>query len=72
MHTNLLKVQDNLENLEELENKTDSMSKTAGLFSKNATTLERKMKWRNIKIKVMIGLCVFATVGVIVWYFLKS
>jgi len=45
------------------------MSKTAGLFSKNAGTLESQMRWRNLKIKILMGLCILATVGVIAWYF---
>jgi len=66
MHKNIESLVKNVENLEVLQDKTETMKESSLQFKKGATTLQRKMWWRNLKLKLIIALIIILIVGAII------
>lgn len=58
------------ENLEVLEDKTDALRSEAQTFQRQAGDLKRVMLWRNMKLKLIIGVIILCIVGYIAAPFL--
>lgn len=54
------RIMQNTANAQALEGKTHEMQNTAGNFSNKATQLKRLMYWRNLKLKILIGVIIVA------------
>jgi hypothetical protein len=52
--------------LESIERAAEELQQQAGVFKRNATDLKKKMWWKNIKMKLIIGFIVLSIIGIIV------
>ena len=59
MQDNVRRILETHHNLENLEARTDNMSRQADQFLKQSVDLRRAIQWRNFKLKVVIG-CIAA------------
>ncbi len=55
MQDNVRRILETHHNLENLEARTDNMSRQADQFLKQSVDLRRAIQWRNFKLKVIIG-----------------
>ena len=51
------------DNLEVLEDKTETLRSEAATFQRQAVTLKRSMWWRNMKLKLLCGFLVLIVLG---------
>jgi tetrahydromethanopterin S-methyltransferase subunit F len=51
--------------LESIERAAEELQQQAGVFKRNATDLKKKMWWKNMKMKLIIGFIVLAIIGII-------
>ncbi|XP_064791593.1 vesicle-associated membrane protein 4-like isoform X3 [Oncorhynchus masou masou] len=63
---NISKVIDRGERLEDLQDKSDSLSDNASAFSSRAKQLHRRMWWRDVKMKAIIALVVVILLLIII------
>ena len=68
-----LVMQDNVElalanvvKLETVEKAAEELQQQAGVFKRNAHELKKKMWWKNLKMKIIIGVIILAIIGIIV------
>uniref|UniRef100_A0A9J8APS7 Vesicle-associated membrane protein 4 n=2 Tax=Cyprinus carpio TaxID=7962 RepID=A0A9J8APS7_CYPCA len=66
MQENISKVIERGERLDELQDKSESLSDNASAFSSRAKQLHRRMWWRDMKIKMIIALVVVILLLVII------
>jgi len=66
MHENINKILENQIKLESIEDQTADLMQSAGIFADTAKKLKNKMWWRNIRLKLYIGLVVLLILGLIV------
>ncbi|XP_059710670.1 vesicle-associated membrane protein 4 isoform X2 [Haemorhous mexicanus] len=66
MQENITKVIERGERLDDLQDKSDSLSDNAAAFSKRAKHLRRQMWWRDCKMKAIIALVVVILLLVII------
>lgn len=55
MQDNVRRILETHHNLENLEQRTDNMSRQADQFLKQSVDLRRAIQWRNLKLKLMMG-----------------
>ena len=55
MHENISMVIENNVTLERIQEQSEDLLQASGVFSKTAKDLRRKMWWKNMKMKLMIG-----------------
>merc|ERR1712061_48488 len=55
MQDNVRRILETHHNLENLEQRTDSMSRQADQFLKQSVDLRRAIQWRNFKLKLVMG-----------------
>uniref|UniRef100_A0A8C5BMD7 Vesicle-associated membrane protein 4 n=1 Tax=Gadus morhua TaxID=8049 RepID=A0A8C5BMD7_GADMO len=70
MQENISKVIERGERLEDLQDKSESLSDNASAFSSRAKQLHRRMWWRDMKMKIIISLVVFAVLLIIIGEYL--
>jgi len=58
MHDSINEMLATRDNLEVLEDKTESLRTEAATFQRQAVTLKRSMWWRNMKLKLLCGVIV--------------
>lgn len=68
MQTNIGKVLDRGERLEDLQDKTDDLAAGALTFHKSASKLQKKMWWRNMKIRLCFLGIVLVIVAIIIFF----
>jgi hypothetical protein len=68
MHENINKILENQIKLESIEDQTDDLMQSAGIFADTAKKLKNKMWWRNIRLKLYIGLVVLLILGALWLY----
>mmetsp|Transcript_12909 Transcript_12909/g.33629 ORF Transcript_12909/g.33629 Transcript_12909/m.33629 type:complete len:236 (-) Transcript_12909:262-969(-) len=66
MHDNIGQILATHENLEVLEDKTDALRSEAQTFQRQAVDLKRVMWFRNVKLRLIIGMVILCIVGYIV------
>uniref|UniRef100_A0A8D2MDF7 Vesicle associated membrane protein 4 n=1 Tax=Zonotrichia albicollis TaxID=44394 RepID=A0A8D2MDF7_ZONAL len=66
MQENITKVIERGERLDDLQDKSDSLSDNAAAFSKRAKHLRRQMWWRDCKMKAIIAMVVVILLLVII------
>ncbi|XP_035508646.1 vesicle-associated membrane protein 4 [Morone saxatilis] len=66
MQENISKVIERGERLDDLQDKSESLSDNASAFSSRAKQLHRRMWWRDMKMKVIIALVVVALLLIII------
>ena len=66
MQTNIGKVLDRGDRLEDLQDKTDDLAAGALTFHKSATKLQKKLWWKNMKIRICFILAILLVIGVVV------
>ncbi|NXP58253.1 VAMP4 protein, partial [Chloropsis cyanopogon] len=66
MQENITKVIERGERLDDLQDKSDSLSDNAAAFSKRAKHLRRQMWWRDCKMKAIIAMVVLILLLVII------
>uniref|UniRef100_A0A673YIT1 Vesicle-associated membrane protein 4 n=1 Tax=Salmo trutta TaxID=8032 RepID=A0A673YIT1_SALTR len=66
MQENISKVIDRGERLEDLQDKSESLSDNASAFSSRAKQLHRRMWWRDMKMKAIIALVVVVLLLIII------
>jgi hypothetical protein len=52
--------------LERIEQQAEELQQSAGIFSDGARRLKNKMWWKNIRMKLIIGLIILAILGIII------
>eukprot|EP00599_Poterioochromonas_sp_BG-1_P003628 CAMPEP_0173148854 /NCGR_PEP_ID=MMETSP1105-20130129/9975_1 /TAXON_ID=2985 /ORGANISM="Ochromonas sp., Strain BG-1" /LENGTH=228 /DNA_ID=CAMNT_0014063603 /DNA_START=165 /DNA_END=851 /DNA_ORIENTATION=- len=52
--------------LETIEKAAEELQQQAGVFKRNANELKKKMWWKNIKMKLIIGFIILAILGIII------
>lgn len=52
--------------LESIEKAAEELQQQAGVFKRNANELKKKMWWKNIKMKLIIGFIILAILGIII------
>jgi len=65
MEGNISKILENTESLDTIENKTEVLKEGAARFQRSANDLHRIIWWRNLKLKLIIGLIVLCVLGYI-------
>lgn len=45
---------------------SEELQQQAGVFKRNANELKKKMWWKNIKMKLIIGFIILAILGIII------
>merc|ERR1712194_384773 len=55
MSDNVRRILETHHNLENLENRTENMSRQADQFLKQSVDLRRAIQWRNLKLKMLLG-----------------
>jgi hypothetical protein len=65
MTDNIKKMLDNTESAEAVSEKTQKMQEMSRQFQKNSSELASIMYWRNMKIKIIIGVIIIAILGYI-------
>ncbi|XP_067085879.1 vesicle-associated membrane protein 4 isoform X1 [Osmerus mordax] len=66
MQENISKVIERGERLEDLQDKSESLSDNASAFSSRAKQMHRRMWWRDTKMKMIIGLVVVGLLLIII------
>lgn len=66
MQNNIEKVIDRGERLEDLQDKSDNLADTATDFNMRAKRLQRKMWWKNMRMKLCVGFFIFLVILIIV------
>uniref|UniRef100_A0A8C8DPJ1 Vesicle-associated membrane protein 4 n=1 Tax=Oryzias sinensis TaxID=183150 RepID=A0A8C8DPJ1_9TELE len=66
MQENISKVIERGERLDDLQDKSESLSDNASAFSSRAKQLHRRMWWRDMKMKIIVALVVIALLLVII------
>uniref|UniRef100_A0A672JI33 Vesicle-associated membrane protein 4 n=1 Tax=Salarias fasciatus TaxID=181472 RepID=A0A672JI33_SALFA len=66
MQENISKVIERGERLDDLQDKSESLSDNASAFSSRAKQLHRRMWWRDMKMKMIIALIVVALLLIII------
>ncbi|XP_051930247.1 vesicle-associated membrane protein 4 isoform X3 [Hippocampus zosterae] len=66
MQENISKVIERGERLDDLQDKSESLSDNASAFSSRAKQLHRRMMWRNMKMKMIIALVVIGLLLIII------
>uniref|UniRef100_A0A3B3BXX1 Vesicle associated membrane protein 4 n=2 Tax=Oryzias melastigma TaxID=30732 RepID=A0A3B3BXX1_ORYME len=66
MQENISKVIERGERLDDLQDKSESLSDNASAFSSRAKQLHRRMWWRDMKMKIIIALVVIALLLIII------
>lgn len=51
--------------LESIERQAEELQQQAGLFKRNANELKKRMWWKNIKMKLILGAIILAILGII-------
>jgi hypothetical protein len=52
--------------LERIEQQAEELQQQAGVFKRNANELKKKMWWKNLKMKLIIGFVILAILGIII------
>jgi len=52
--------------LEHIEKAAEELQQQAGVFKRNANELKKKMWWKNMKMKLIIGAIVLVILGIII------
>jgi len=66
MNQNLQQVMKNVQDVEEIRGKSENMKVLANQFQKDSTSLAKQMYWRNMRLKIIIGLIILAVILYIV------
>lgn len=66
MQSNIEKVVDRGERLEDLQDKSDTLVDTATDFNTRARRLQKKMWWKNMRMKMCVGFFIFLVILIIV------
>ncbi len=66
MHENINKILENQIKLESIDEKTEDLMQSAGIFAKTSKELKNKIWWRNFRVKLYIGLTVLTILGLII------
>ncbi|ODO03240.1 hypothetical protein I350_06085 [Cryptococcus amylolentus CBS 6273] len=72
MHDNITKVTERGENLDNLQNKTDELAVSARGFKTSASNVRRQMWWKDMKMRVIIGIGICVLIIVIVVPIVKA
>lgn len=67
MQDNVRRILETHQNLENLEQRTDNMSRQADQFLKQSVELRRAIQWRNTKLRVLIGSVCAACLTYLIW-----
>lgn len=66
MQNNIEKVVDRGERLEDLQDKSDNLADTATDFNMRARRLQKKMWWKNMRMKLCVGFFIFLVILIII------
>eukprot|EP00834_Sanchytrium_tribonematis_P006090 NODE_418_length_7796_cov_0.461868.p11 type:complete len:100 gc:universal NODE_418_length_7796_cov_0.461868:5563-5264(-) len=66
MQDNIHKVMERGENLDNLQNKTESLQESSMQFRRGANRVRRQMWWRDMKVKLLIGGTIIIIIVIII------
>ncbi|CAO3587257.1 unnamed protein product [Absidia cylindrospora] len=66
MQDNIDKVMNRGERLDDLRGKTEDLNATAGNFKRGANQVRRRMWWKDLKWKIIIGVTILVILGIII------
>eukprot|EP00604_Paraphysomonas_vestita_P000772 CAMPEP_0174825270 /NCGR_PEP_ID=MMETSP1107-20130205/42601_1 /TAXON_ID=36770 /ORGANISM="Paraphysomonas vestita, Strain GFlagA" /LENGTH=182 /DNA_ID=CAMNT_0016056737 /DNA_START=229 /DNA_END=777 /DNA_ORIENTATION=+ len=66
MQDNVDQALQNCVKLESIEKAAEELQQQAGVFKRNANELKKKMWWKNMKMKLIIGFAILAVLGIII------
>ncbi|KAI7834864.1 synaptobrevin-domain-containing protein [Kickxella alabastrina] len=72
MQENINKVMEREERLDNVHDKTQRLQGESDLFRRGATQTRKKMAWRNMKLKIIIGIVLVILIIVIVGKYKKT
>ncbi|KAG0345262.1 hypothetical protein BG004_003842 [Podila humilis] len=66
MEQNIISVKDRGEKIEDMKNKSDGLQQGAEQFKKGASALRRQMYWKNMKMRVFVGVGIAVLLCIII------
>jgi TolA-binding protein len=72
MKSNVQAALNNMEQLEDMEVKSEQFEEQARQFSKGATDVKRMMRCKYIKVTIVLAIIICTVIGVISWYAYKE
>ena len=66
MQQNIDKVMERGEKLDDLHNKTEDLQQSSSQFKRNASTLRKKMWWKDMKLKLLIAAVIIIILVIII------
>ncbi|KAF8273530.1 synaptobrevin [Lactarius quietus] len=72
MRDNITKVTDRGERLDSLQDKTDNLAVSAQGFRRNANRVRKNMWWKDMKMRIIIGIAILVIIAIIVVSIVKA
>ncbi|KAF8483572.1 synaptobrevin-like protein [Russula ochroleuca] len=72
MRDNITKVVERQERLDSLQDKTDNLAVSAQGFRRNANRVRKNMWWKDMKMRLIIGVAIAVIIGIIIFSIVKS
>ncbi|KAN0132018.1 Synaptobrevin domain containing protein [Lactarius tabidus] len=72
MRDNIQKVAERGERLDSLQDKTDNLAVSAQGFRRNANRVRKNMWWKDMKMRIIIGIAILVIIAIIVVSIVKA
>ncbi|KAH9072961.1 synaptobrevin-like protein [Lactarius deliciosus] len=72
MRDNITKVVERQERLDSLQDKTDNLAVSAQGFRRNANRVRKNMWWKDMKMRIIIGVAILVVIAIIVVSIVKA
>ncbi|KAI0254527.1 synaptobrevin [Lactifluus subvellereus] len=72
MRDNITKVVERQERLDSLQDKTDNLAVSAQGFRRNANRVRKNMWWKDMKMRIIIGVAVLVIIAIIVFSIVRA
>ncbi|KAI0002484.1 synaptobrevin [Russula compacta] len=72
MRDNITKVVERQERLDSLQDKTDNLAVSAQGFRRNANRVRKNMWWKDMKMRLIIGIAILVIIAIIVISIVKA
>jgi len=72
MRDNITKVVERQERLDSLQDKTDNLAVSAQGFRRNANRVRKNMWWKDMKMRIIIGIAILVVIAIIVVSIVKA
>ncbi|KAI8974434.1 synaptobrevin-domain-containing protein [Pilobolus umbonatus] len=66
MHKNIVKAHERGEKMNTLKKKADDLGEAAKAFKEKSTKVKRRMQWKDLKWKIIIGVIILVLLGIII------